>query len=234
MSSQQRIDTSRANGAKSRAARLTHGLTSDELLIGDESEKEFNAFREEYLADYQPQTRTQVDLVDQLVATRWRLSRVISLQNRKCHQEPSDTKPPRPDKDRPAARTPPLSTIDHPPSTSSSTSAAAELQNQKCHQEPSDSKPPRPDKDRPAARTPPPSTIDHPPSTSSSTSAAAELQNQKCHQEPSDTKPPRPDKDGPAAETPPPSTIDHPPSTIHHRPARHTCGQRAASTNLVM
>src|ERR1017187_3563167 len=94
MSSQQRIDSSRANGAKShgpvtpggrarsRVARLTHGLTSDRLLIGDESQKEFNAFREEYLADYQPQTPSQFDLVDQLVATRWRLNRVIALDRK--------------------------------------------------------------------------------------------------------------------------------------------------------
>jgi hypothetical protein len=93
MSTQQRVDSSRANGAKSRgpvtpegrarsrAARLTHGLTSADLLINGESQEEFNAFREEYLADYQPQTRPQFDLVDQLVATRWRLNRVIALQN---------------------------------------------------------------------------------------------------------------------------------------------------------
>ena len=92
MSSQRRIDSSRANGAKShgpvtpegrarsRAAGLTHGLTSGQLLIEGESEEQFNALREEYLADYQPQTRSQFDLVDHLAATRWRLNRVIALQ----------------------------------------------------------------------------------------------------------------------------------------------------------
>ena len=92
MSSQKRIDSSRANGAKShgpvtpegrarsRAAGLTHGLTSDQLLLEGESEEQFNALREEYLAEYQPQTRSRFDLVDQLVAARWRHNRVLALQ----------------------------------------------------------------------------------------------------------------------------------------------------------
>jgi len=92
MSSQRRIDSSRANGAKSRgpvtpegrarshAAGLTHGLTARRLVLGNESEEEFNALREDYLAEYQPQTRSQCDLVDQLVAIRWRLNRVLALQ----------------------------------------------------------------------------------------------------------------------------------------------------------
>jgi hypothetical protein len=92
MSTQKRIDSSRANGAKSRgpvtpegrarsnAAGLTHGLTSGQLVLEGESEEEFNALREEYLAEYQPQTRSRFDLVDQLVATRWRLNRVLALQ----------------------------------------------------------------------------------------------------------------------------------------------------------
>ena len=62
MSTRKRSDSSRANGAKSRgpatpegrarsrAAALTHGLASDQLLIEGESEEKFNALREEYLA----------------------------------------------------------------------------------------------------------------------------------------------------------------------------------------
>ncbi len=70
-SSQQRIDSSRANG----------GLTSGLVVLASESMEEFDALRDEYFADYQPQTRAQFNLVDQLVATRWRLNRVISLQS---------------------------------------------------------------------------------------------------------------------------------------------------------
>ena len=92
MSTQKRIDSSNANGAKSRgpvtpegrarsrAARLTHGLTSGQIVLEYESEKAFNALREEYLAEYQPQTRSRFDLVDHLAATRWRLNRIIALQ----------------------------------------------------------------------------------------------------------------------------------------------------------
>ena len=93
MSTQKRIASSRANGAKSRgpatpegrarssAAHLTNGLTSGVVVLSFESDEEYNALREEYLAYYQPQTRPQFDLVDHLVATRWRLNRVISLQS---------------------------------------------------------------------------------------------------------------------------------------------------------
>ncbi len=92
MSTQKRIDSSRANGAKShgpvtpegrarsRAAHLTNGLTSGVVVLSFESAEEYNALREEYLAHYRPQTRPQFDLVDHLVAARWRLNRVISLQ----------------------------------------------------------------------------------------------------------------------------------------------------------
>ena len=69
MSTQRRIDSSRAAG-----------LTSGQIVLSYESEEQFNALREEPFADSQPQNRSQVDLVDQLVATRWRLNRAISLK----------------------------------------------------------------------------------------------------------------------------------------------------------
>jgi hypothetical protein len=92
MSSQRRIDSSRANGARSRgpvtpegrarsnASGLTHGLAASQIVLEGESEQEFDALRQAYLDDFQPRTRAQFDLVDQLAATRWRLNRVMALQ----------------------------------------------------------------------------------------------------------------------------------------------------------
>ncbi len=105
MSTQKRIDSSRANGAqsrspvtpegraRSRAARLTYGLTSDLIVLEYETQKQFETMREEYLDEYQPQTRPRFDLVDQLVISRWRLNRVLILQtvlmeNQMIRQQP--------------------------------------------------------------------------------------------------------------------------------------------------
>ena len=63
MSSQRRIDSSRANRAKSRGPVITEGcarsraagLTAGQLLLDGESKEEFNALREEYLAEYLPE-----------------------------------------------------------------------------------------------------------------------------------------------------------------------------------
>ena len=84
MSSQRRIDASRANGALSHgpktpegralsdAARLTHGLTSRRTLVGNESEEDFRALRETYTAYFLPVTR--------FIAARWRLIRITSIE----------------------------------------------------------------------------------------------------------------------------------------------------------
>ena len=92
MSSQRRIDSSRANGARSRgpktpeglarcqAAPLTHGLTAREIVLPDESESEFLALREIYLDYFQPESPRDFDLVEQLAAARWRLGRISSVE----------------------------------------------------------------------------------------------------------------------------------------------------------
>ena len=198
MSSQRRIDSSRANGAKSRgpvtpegrarsgAAGLTHGLTSGLVVLASESMEEFKAFREEYLADYQPQTRSQFDLVDQLVATRWRLNRVLSLQSALMDIQMTGQQP-EIDREfegcggdiRAAIAYQHLcddsraleSLHRHEARLSAeirrtSKLLAAEPKNQRFHHEPSDAQPPQSDEDRPTEEAPPiPSSVDHPPST---------------------------------------------------------------------
>ena len=196
MSTRKRSDSSRANGAKSRgpatpegrarsrAAALTHGLASDQLLIEGESEEKFNALREEYLAEFQPQTRSRFDLVDQLVITRWRLNRVIALQSalmdiQMARQQPEI------DKEFESCGGDIRAAIAYQHLCDDSRALeslhrhearlsaefrrtfkllAADLKTQKFHHEPSPAQPPRPHEDRDGGEAPP-STIDHPPST---------------------------------------------------------------------
>ena len=232
MSTQKRIDSSRANGAKSRgpvtpegrarsrAASLTHGLASDMVVLSYESEEEFKALRDEYFAEYQPQTRPQVDLVDQLVAARWRLNRVISLQGALMELQMDSQKPEIEEEfvscsgeiraaiayqhlcdDSRALE----SLHRHEARLSAELRRTlklldAQLKNQKLHPEPSDAQPPRSDEDAP--------TIDHRPSTIDPRGAAGDERRSPIDPlgAPSDER----------AETPP-STIGHPPSTIDPR-----------------
>ena len=92
MSSQRRIASSRANGARSRgpvtpagrarcqAAPLTHGLAARRIVLPNESEDEFRALRERYLVEFPPQSRRDLALIDCLAAARWRLLRLRSLE----------------------------------------------------------------------------------------------------------------------------------------------------------
>ena len=197
MSSQKRIDSARANRAKSRGpttpegrarsrgARLTHGLTSDLIVLESESRKNFDAM-EEYFAEYQPQTRSRFDLVDQLVITRWRLNRVLILQtvlmeNQMIRQQPEICAVFKVRSAQTQAAIAYEHLIDDGGALESLNRHEARLSaeprrtlklldtppnNQKLHHEPSAVKPPHSDEDEPAAETPP-SAIDHPPSTSS-------------------------------------------------------------------
>ncbi len=200
MSTQKRIDSSRANGAKSRgpvtpegrarsrAARLTNGLTSGVVVLSYESDEEYNALREEYLAHYQPQTRPQSDLVDHLVATRWRLNRVIALQTALMDLQ-MDRQRPEIDKEFQGCGPDIRAAIAYQHLCDDSRALdslhrhetrlsaeihrtikllAAELKNQKLHDEPSDAQPKHSDEDKPDPQAPP-SAIDPPPSTSSVT-----------------------------------------------------------------
>ena len=92
MSSQRRIDASRANGALSHgpktpegralsdAARLTHGLTSRRTLVADESEEALRALRETYTLYFQPETQLELDWLEEFIASRWRLIRITSME----------------------------------------------------------------------------------------------------------------------------------------------------------
>jgi hypothetical protein len=92
MSSKRSINASRANGALSRGpvtpqghercqiAAITHGLASRRVVLDHESEADFHALRDMYVAALQPQTPLEIDLVEQLVAARWRVDRAWAVE----------------------------------------------------------------------------------------------------------------------------------------------------------
>ena len=75
MSTQRRIDSSRANGARShgpktpeglarcRAAPITHGHSARQVVLENESLDEFRALREMYLVHFRPESPFDLDLL---------------------------------------------------------------------------------------------------------------------------------------------------------------------------
>jgi hypothetical protein len=93
MASKLKSDTARANGAKSRGPKsaatrekssrnsLRHGLTSRHILVLEcESEGEFQQLENETKAAYQPADGAQRALVHEMIAARWRLDRIRSIE----------------------------------------------------------------------------------------------------------------------------------------------------------
>ena len=92
--SQPRIDAARANGAKSagpstpagKAASalnaVTHGLTARTVVLANESQEQYQAELDQYLAHFQPQGKPESDLVHQLAAAHWRLCRYAAVESR--------------------------------------------------------------------------------------------------------------------------------------------------------
>jgi len=92
MSSQRRINSSRANGARSRgpktpeglarcqAAPLTHGFCARQPVLPTESDDDYRALRDMYLAEFQPNSAPERGLVNLLADSRWRLERLSSVE----------------------------------------------------------------------------------------------------------------------------------------------------------
>jgi hypothetical protein len=92
MTSKRQLAANRANArrstgpktkaGKARSARnsLTHGLTSRQIVIGDEDPKKFEELREGLERDFKPTTTVQSELVERLAGLLWRLRRVPVLE----------------------------------------------------------------------------------------------------------------------------------------------------------
>lgn len=92
MSSERKQRAARANGALAKGRKtpegiarsatnaVTHGLNARNLVLANESEEEFQTMRDSYLAALKPRDQVELGLVEQLVAARWRLERVLSIE----------------------------------------------------------------------------------------------------------------------------------------------------------
>jgi hypothetical protein len=87
-----RSETARANGAKShgpvtpegRAASsrnsLRHGFTAKSVVLPRESSEDFQELLDSYIDQFRPHGGVEMDLIQAMAATRWRLQRMCSIE----------------------------------------------------------------------------------------------------------------------------------------------------------
>src|SRR5437879_6366412 len=85
-------EIARENGAKAAGSKaqegiqksamnaVRHGLTGKTLVLCNESQAQFDALTERYIQKFQPQDDVDMELIEDLVAARWRLQRVRLMQ----------------------------------------------------------------------------------------------------------------------------------------------------------
>ena len=94
MSSQRRIDSSRANGALSRGPitpegrqrssqnAIRHGLLSSSSVVQGESSDTFAELLEQYVESFNPQIPVEMDMIEELTSAYWRLRRVWAIETK--------------------------------------------------------------------------------------------------------------------------------------------------------
>ena len=92
MPSKQKRKTARQNGAKAAGSKtpqgiqtsamnaLRHGLTSQTLVLANESPSKFAELLQMYIEKFKPQDCIEMNLVDEMVAARWRQQRGWVIQ----------------------------------------------------------------------------------------------------------------------------------------------------------
>src|ERR1700690_2553058 len=92
MSSQRKIDSARSNGAKSHGPKteagrkissmnaVTHGLYAKGVVLAEESREQHQEMLDAYLHQFQPQGPAEVDLVEEMVAAKWRQRRLWAIE----------------------------------------------------------------------------------------------------------------------------------------------------------
>src|SRR6187402_954015 len=97
--SQDRITANRANALKSTGPKsaegkaasklnaVKHGILSREVLVSGEDHQELTALQEWFDGDLQPVGPMEVMLVGQIVATHWRLRRVLAAESGEIKRE---------------------------------------------------------------------------------------------------------------------------------------------------
>jgi hypothetical protein len=99
MSSQTKIDSARANGAKSRGPKteegrkkssrnaVKHGLYSASVVLSTEPRKQYNEMLDAYLLQFQPEGPVELDLVEEMVAAKWRQRRLRAIETQLLEDE---------------------------------------------------------------------------------------------------------------------------------------------------
>jgi len=92
MSSQQKINSARANGAKSHGPKteagrkassmnaLTHGLYANGVVLATESPEQHQEMLQAYVQQFQPDGPAETDLVEEMVAAKWRQRRLWAIE----------------------------------------------------------------------------------------------------------------------------------------------------------
>jgi hypothetical protein len=92
MSSKRKLDSARANGAKSHGPKteagrkissrnaVTHGLYSKGVVIAKESSEQYQEMLDAYIQQFQPNGLVEFDLVEEMVAAKWRQRRLWSIE----------------------------------------------------------------------------------------------------------------------------------------------------------
>jgi len=92
MSSKQKRKIAQQNGAKAAGSKspqgiqrssqnaLVHGLTSRTLVLSNEVPEKFNLLMQSYVEKFRPQDGVEMNLVNEMVAARWRQQRIWLIQ----------------------------------------------------------------------------------------------------------------------------------------------------------
>jgi hypothetical protein len=92
MPSNLKTQTARANGAKSRGPAtaegrakssrnsLRHGLSAKSVLLPAESTQKFQLLLEAHIQQFRPATDVEMDMVEAMAVTRWRLRRIWAIE----------------------------------------------------------------------------------------------------------------------------------------------------------
>jgi len=104
MSSQKKIDSARANGAKSHGPTteegrkissrnaVKHGLYSASVVLPTESREQYEQMLDAYIQQFQPEGDVELDLVEEMVAAKWRQRRLWAIETDLFGQETLEVK----------------------------------------------------------------------------------------------------------------------------------------------
>ena len=99
MSSPRKINSARANGAKSRGPKtesgrkassmnaVTHGLYSKSVVLQQESPAQHREMLDAYIQQFQPQGQAEFDLLEEMVAAKWRQRRLWAIESDLLEEE---------------------------------------------------------------------------------------------------------------------------------------------------